>query len=73
MSEAKCVHRYVCRFIKGECRSECGYYTAEALKPSHNSAMDEICGECGSLIKKHWKYCQECKSAMTAVGRKHRQ
>ena len=37
MSEAKCVHRYVCRFVKGDCRSECGYYTAEALNPSHNT------------------------------------
>jgi hypothetical protein len=49
------------------------YTKVDTPSASHNSAMDEICGECGSLIKKHWKYCQECKSAITAVGRKHRQ
>jgi hypothetical protein len=35
-----------------------------------NNARVEICGSCGSAVKSHWKYCQECKSSLSAVGRK---
>jgi len=42
----------------------------EGQKPSTNNARAEICGSCGSAIKKHWKYCQDCKSLLSAVGRK---
>ena len=42
-------------------------------KPTPQSTGDkspQICGSCGYPVKLHWKYCQRCKSLLSAVGRK---
>lgn len=45
-------------------------YIKEVRKLSYNNAMNKICGSCYNPVKKHWKYCQECKSLLSAVDHK---
>lgn len=52
-------------------KKNCGFgsFDLEAMsKPSHNNARDEICASCHSVVKSHWKYCQECGSYLNRMG-----